>query len=195
MTETAPKPDSIFMLKAVRIAFPVLFVAEQFQGEGGFSYSATFLIEPGSANDKTVRDAIAQAAKKWEKKTDEVMKAIQGQSMKFCYIDGNTKAYDGYAGKWALAAKRPQDSGKPKVLDKNKDVELTAEDGRIYGGCYVNAKCQIWAQVKGKGAPGMRCSLIAVQFYSDGESFGGAPPADGSGFESVESADDANEFA
>lgn len=195
MSETTPKPDSVIMLKGVRIAFPVLFVAEQFQGEGSFSYSATFLIEPGSENDKTVRNAIKKAAEKWEKKSEEVMKSIVGQSMKFCYINGDTKAYDGFPGKWALAAKRPQDSGKPKVLSKNPNVELTAEDGVIYGGCYVNAKVQLWAQVKGKGAPGMRCSLIAVQFFADGESFGGAPPADGSGFESVESEDEANEFA
>lgn len=180
------KIDSVIMIKQVRLSFPDLFQAVQFEGKGPFSYRASFLIEKDSVNDKMIQAAIQKAATaKWEKKAPDIMKTIVGQSQKFCYVDGDTKAYDGYAGKMALTSSRPQDSGKPKIIDKNPEVELTAEDGRIYGGCYVNAKVQFWAQDNSFGKA-IRCSLIAVQFVADGESFGGAPPANADGFESVE---------
>jgi hypothetical protein len=166
------------------LAFPDLFEAKQFQGEGSFNYSATFLIEPGSVNDKTIRAAIQKAAETgWLKKAAETLESIKTQSMKYAYVDGNTKNYDGYQGKWALSAKRPKDSGPPKVVDLDPSVTIGAEEGRVYGGCYVNAKVQLWAQVKGKGAPGMRCSLVSVQFKADGDSFGGAPVSNTEGFE------------
>lgn len=190
MSENKPKVDSTVMLRNVRLSFPDLFEAKQYEGKGDFSYGAAFLVEPGSANDKAIRAAIEKAAKaKWGEKTAAIMKTIEGQSQKYCYVDGDTKAYDGYAGKWALSTKRPQDAGRPKVIDKDLR-ELTVEEGRPYGGCYVNAKVQFWAQDNQWGK-GIRCTLIAVQFVADGESFGGAPQATTEGFESVETdADD-----
>ena len=187
---TDAKVDTSFMLRNVRLSFPTLFVAEQFDGQGAFNYSASFLIDPGSPNDKAIRAAIKKAAEAaWKDKAAAILKSIDGQSMKYCYLDGNTKNYDGYEGKWVLSAKRPQDSGRPKVIDKDLS-EISPEEGRPYGGCFVNAKVQVWGQYKGKGAPGMRCSLIAVQFVADGESFGGAPPATADGFDSVEAEED-----
>jgi hypothetical protein len=175
------------MLKAVRIAFPDIFTAVQFQGAGPYNYRATALIVPGSANDKIVHAAIEKAGSaKWEKKWPEVKKDIEGQSAKWCYMDGNKKAYDGYANMLALTMSRPKESGPVLVLDRNPAVKLTAEDGRIYGGCYANIKAQAWAQ-SNDFAKGIRCSLITVQFFSDGESFGGAPQATADGFEVVES--------
>lgn len=186
MSEDKPKVDAVFMLKGVRLSFPDLFTAVQYEGRGPFNYRATVLIEPGSANDKIVQAAIVKAAHaKWDKKAPEILKTIVGQSQKYCYINGDQKAYDGYAGMMALTSGRPQESGPPLVLDKNPEVKLTAEDGRIYGGCYVNFKGQIWAQ-DNKFGKAMRCSLIAVQFMADGESFGGAPQANADGFETVE---------
>lgn len=183
---TDVKVDTVFMLKHVRLSFADLFTAVQYEGKGPFSYRATFLLEPGSVNDKTVQAAIQKAANaKWDKKAPEILKTIVGQSQKYCYISGDQKAYDGYAGKMALTSSRPQESGKPAVKDKNPEVDLTAEDGRIYSGCYVNMKGQVWCQ-DNKFGKAVRCSLIAVQFVADGESFGGAPPANADGFESVE---------
>jgi hypothetical protein len=181
-----PKITNELMLKGVRISFPDIFVAKQYEGAGPFSYRASFLITPGSENDKMIKAQIQKTAQtKWEKKAAEVLKTIEGQSQKFCYVDGDTKAYDGYAGMWALTTSRPQESGAPLVLDKNPAVKLTAEDGRIYGGCFVNAKVQLWAQ-DNKFGKGVRGTLIAVQFVADGESFGGTPPASADGFETVE---------
>lgn len=192
MSETTKDIGNAVMLKAVRISFPDVFTATQYDGKGPFNYRASFLIVPGSENDKKVQAEIARVAKeKWEKKAEAILSSIVGQSQKYCYVNGDTKAYDGYAGMMALSASRPAEAGAVLVLGKNKDVILTAADGKIYGGCYVNAKVQIWCQDNQYGK-GVRSSLIAIQFASDGDSFGGSPPATSDGFETTE--DDADEF-
>ena len=177
--------DRTVILNNVRLAFPDLFEAKQFEGAGKFKYGATFLIEPGSENDKKIRAAIAKAAAdKWPKDTDKILRTIEGQNQKFCYLDGNTKEYDGFEGKMALSAKRDQESGMPKIIDRDMS-ELTSISGKPYAGCYVNAKVQLWAQDNQWGK-GMRATLVTVQFVRDGDAFSGSGPADAEGFESVE---------
>ncbi|CAN0502063.1 unnamed protein product, partial [Phaeothamnion confervicola] len=68
-------------------------------------------------------------------------------------------------------------SGRPLVIDGQKNP-LVEEDGKPYGGCYVNATVEIYAQ-KGENA-GIRCGLLAVQFARDGDAFtaGSKPSAD-----------------
>ena len=49
------------------------------------------------------------------------------------------------------------------------------EDGRPYGGCYVNATVRLWAQdgVKNpKWGKRVNAQLRAVQFWAEGEPFG-----------------------
>ena len=188
MSETTSIKDDSIMLNNVRLSFPDLFQAVQYEGAGPFSYKASFLIVPGSDNDKKIRAAIERAGTaKWAAKASAIVKQAEAQgSGKFCYIDGNTKAYDGYEGTMALAASRPQDAGAPKIIDRDLSVTLTAADGRPYGGCYVNAKIAVWAQ-DNKFGKAIRATLIAVQFVKDGDSFGGTGPANADGFESVES--------
>jgi hypothetical protein len=180
-------PESVVMLRGVRLAFPDLYVARQFDGKGPFSYKATFLIIPGSDNDKAVKAAITNAcATKWGAKATALASQLQAQgSQKYCYLSGDLKDYDGFAGMMALATSRSQDAGAPKVIDRDPTVELTAADGRPYGGCYVNAKISIYAQ-DNKFGHGVRATLMTVQFAKDGDSFGGAPPANAEGFETVE---------
>lgn len=169
------------MLKAVRIAFPDLFVAKQFEGAGPFAYSATFLVDPTSANHKVVQDAILSVATEaWKDKAKTIIESIKGNSQKCCYYSGDLKDYDGFAGNYALSAKRKEKDGHPKVID-GKMNELAAADGKPYGGCYVHAKVDIWAQDNEYGK-GIRCTLIAVQFHKDGEAFSATGPATIEGF-------------
>lgn len=161
------------MLKNVRLSFPDLFEAKDYQDNKKFRYSATFLVEPGSANDKALQAAIKEAAaEKFEKKAGQI-EAWRQNPQKFCYTPGELKEYDGYAGKMALSAHRYATQGRPGVFDSKgvggKPNALTAEDGRPYAGCYVNGKVEIWAQ-DGKNA-GIRCTLISVQFAADGDAF------------------------
>ncbi len=169
-------------LKNVRLAFPVLYVPQEFlSGDGKPRYSATFLVAPDSDNDKLIRQTIIEAIKESfpdAKKAEQFSKSVVGQSQKYCYQDGDAKSFDGFEGNWFLASHRQAKDGPPAVVDTNPKVLLAENSGRVYAGCYVNAKVDIYVQTKGN--PGVRCGLLAVQFAKDGDAFaGGVASADG----------------
>jgi len=161
-------------LKSVRLAFPDLFEAVPFEEGAAPRYSATFLIEPGSENDKAVQAALeAVAQEAWPKDWQSKLEQFRGNSNKFCYVKGNPE-YDGFTGMMALSSHRRVEDRAPTVLGRNKEA-LTAKDGIVYGGCYVYANVDIWAQTK--TYPGLRCSLLGVQFEKDGDAFSGVRPS------------------
>lgn len=178
-------------LANVRLSFPDLFEAVQFQGSGPFNYRAQLLVEPGSDNDKAIKAAIDAVAKaKWAAKAPAVLKAANA-TQKICYIDGNTKEYDGYADKMALSTTRDQGKGRPMIIDRDKSP-LTAADGKPYAGCYVNASIEFWAQDNQYGKT-VRCTLLGVQFFKEGDAFGGGSAPSEEDFEDLgvtETADD-----
>ncbi len=112
----------------------------------------------------------ALAKEKWAGKAEANLKAAAANPQKYCYVDGDTKEYDGYEGMWALSATRAEDKGAPLVLDKDK-TKLLKGSARIYAGCLVNAKVEFWMQDNdfGKAA---RCTLLGVQFAKDAPAFG-----------------------
>jgi hypothetical protein len=180
------------VLKNVRLAFPDLWVAVQYQGKGAYRYGATFLVEPGSPNDMAIRKAINEAAaESFGSKAGAIVKSIEGNSNKFCYQDGNAKDYDGFEDMMYLASHRGEKQGAPLVIDTNKQP-LAANAGKPYAGCYVNASVDIYAQ-KGENQ-GIRASLLAVQFFKDGDAFAGsrANPDD---FEDLSEGADSEDFA
>ena len=164
----------------VRLSFPDLFEATQFDGQGDYKYGATFLVDPGSAADKAIRAKIdAVAAAKWGAKAPAIVKAqyAKNSSQSFCYYTGDTKAYDGYEGKMALSCKRDVSKGRPGVYDVDRSP-LQPEDGKPYAGCYVNATVEFWAQDNQFGKT-VRCTLVGVQFASDGDAFSaGSKPSE-----------------
>lgn len=177
-------------LNNVRLAFPDLFEAVQYDGKGPFRYNATFLIVPGSANDVAIRAGIQEVAnEKFGAKAASFLKQWEGNSQKFCYLDGNLKEYDGYEGMMYLSAHRRQNDGPPTILDrrpKNDDGSpnlLTAASGKPYAGCYVNASVEIYAQDKDN--PGIRCGFTGVQFASDGDAFSGGKAASADEYEDL----------
>ncbi|MGG2044861.1 ssDNA-binding protein [Burkholderia gladioli] len=195
-------------LANVRIAFiDNLRTAAEFKaGDGKFRYSATFLIEKGSANDKAIEAAIKEVAVEgWGKKADVQLESLRPQKNAFCYQNGDLKDYDGFEGHMFIAAHRKRDDGRPLLLDNVIDPEtekiarlvdangdwLPGKEGRIYAGCYVNATIDIYAQTKGD--PGIRCGLQGVQFHAGGDSFSGASRGNEDDFEAaapVEAEDD-----
>lgn len=169
----------------VRLSFPDLFEATQFDGKGPFSFGAQLLVEPKSANDKAINAAIDRAAKdKWGAKASAILTAAKANPQKICYVNGDLKDYDGYAGMWALSAKRAQDKGRPGVYGRDK-APLTAEDGIVYAGCYVNCTVEFWAQDNAFGKA-VRCTLVGVQFAADGDAFSAGSKADPDDFESLD---------
>lgn len=176
-------------LQNVRLSFPDLFEAGEYEGKR--KYGASFLIDPGSANEKTVRAALGSVAKEaFKDKGAAILKAaIAGGNQKCCFWDGNTKAYDGYEGMLVLTAKRDEDKGRPLVIDQAKNP-LAAADGKPYAGCFVDGIVELWAQDNKYGKT-VRATLLGVQFRADGDAFGsGSQVADVDDFDDLGTSDD-----
>jgi hypothetical protein len=187
---------TIVQLKHVRIAFiDNLFEPAQYEGQGDFRHSATFIVEPGSANDKAIQHAIQMEANAlWGKKAEAFLEDMRTNKNKFSYIknkkDKTGEVYEGFEDRYALSAIRKAKDQAPAFLHNVKDPEtgkpkrLTGKEGIIYAGCYVNAKVEMWAQ--GGTYSGMRCGLLGVQFDAPGDSFGGASRPSDDGFDAVD---------
>ncbi|CDM90227.1 DUF2815 family protein [Xenorhabdus bovienii] len=170
----------------VRLAFPDLFEAKDYEGDGNYKFKATFLIS------KERKELIAEieaaikkiAVEKWGATADSILKTIRGNNMRFNFRDGDEKPdYDGYAGCMFISA---SNKARPLVVDRDRSP-LTTQDGKPYAGCYVNATISIFAyDKKGKG---IGASLSGVQFYRDGDAFAGG------GVASVDEFDDLSEGA
>ena len=178
-------------LTDVRLSFPDLYEPVEYQkGDGKFRYNASFLVVPGSENDKKIKAAILKEAKEtYGPKADKLLASFVGQSLKYCYLDGDLKEYDGYASMMALSSHRRQNDGPPGVFGNvidpqtGKVVVLTPASGKPYAGCYVNATVEIYAQ-DGENK-GIRCGLVGVQYFRDGDAFSGSKPASADDFEAV----------
>lgn len=173
-------------LNNVRLAFPQVFEAKAFQGEGAEMYSATFLIDPktkeGKAIIKELEDEMVRIAKdKWGAKADGVMKAMKNAD-KTCLHNGDVKdGYDGFEGMMYVSARNKT---RPLVLNRDK-TPLSAQDGIPYAGCYVNTSVNLWAQDNGFGKR-INAGLRGIQFLRDGDAFAGAAPASEDEFDSVD---------
>lgn len=175
-------------LKSNRLSFPGLFKAEAFKPGDDPKFKATFLNPRGSDQDKAIQAAILETAKAaWGKDAEKILNQIRNNPNKFCYQNGDNKAYDGYEGMMALTAKS---TTRPLVIGRNKEP-LSEEDGVIYAGCYVNAKVSFFAyDSSGKG---ISCSLGGVQFVRKGDAFGGGRPASEDDFDDLGEGADADD--
>ena len=175
----------IVKLNNVRLCFPQLFEALTINGEGKPAFSAAFLIDPKDPQLEVLNKAIEAVAKeKWGAKSDAMLKTIRAAD-KTCLHSGDLKAnYDGFEGMMYVSARNAL---RPLVVDVNK-APLTAEDGKPYAGCYVNASVELWTQDNNYGKR-VNATLRGVQFYKDGESFAGGGVASDDDFDDL-TADD-----
>lgn len=94
--------------------------------------------------------------------------------------DGDLEEWDGYEGHWYVSAGAPL-TEKPLVLTNRKDGDnkwIEAEPGgksSPFSGAYGNGTLEIWAQDNEHGKR-MNAKVKAVQYYADGEPFGGNGP-------------------
>lgn len=173
------------MLKDVRLSFPDLFEPTSQDG-GPLKYGAVLLFDPLGENDKALRATMKQVAiDKWGAKGEQTLKAAlaTNNNQRVCLYSGDTKEYDGYAGMMCLTAKRSATDGAPAVIDRDR-TPLSSTAGRPYAGCYVNAQVDIWAQDNKHGKT-LRATLLAVQFYRDGDAFSAVQSADVDEFEDL----------
>ncbi len=163
-------------LDNVRLSYPNLFQAKAMEGSKP-KFSATLLL-----NKKTHAKEIAQLEKMIERAALEKF----GKKVVLKNVplhDGNEKEdKEGYGDEvMYLVAKS---DSRPAVVDQKKQP-LTDQDGKIYGGCYVNAFVEVFAYKHPTGGNGVSCGLKAVQFFRDGESFGAGPVDTDAVFEEV----------
>ena len=203
-------------LQKVRLSFPDLFKAVEFKtGDGKPRFNASFLVEPGSDNDKKIKAAIAaEALEAFGAKGPKIVAGFEGQSNKYCYLDGDTKEYDGYEGMMCLTSHSKvapgvfthrthegqvcylNEQGATFQLDKFGKLQPVEVDFKVtvpYAGCYVNATVEIWGQ-KGENT-GMRCSVTGVQFAEDGDAFSGGSAASPDEFEDLGAGSDADDLS
>ena len=177
------------VLKNVRLSFPNLFVAtvpKDYPTQKPV-YSARFTFDKDSDNHKKLEEAIKTVATEMFKdKGAKKLAEFRPNKMKFPIKDGDDSEKDYLKGKMTLTAKRQASLGRPLVINSDK-TPLTADDDKMYGGAWVNASVEIWAQ--GSPNDGIRCQLLAVQFYKDGDRLGGAAPTDAD-FEEIVIEDD-----
>lgn len=165
------------MLTDVRISFPQLFTAKAVNNQGDPRFSACFMFDPKSENAKQMATAIeAVANEKWGAKAKGILgELIAKDRVAYKAYEKKSESgdvYNGFAGTHHVNA---SNKTRPLCLDKNK-APITAEDGKLYGGCYVNASIELWTQDNEFGKR-INATLRGVQFVRDGEAFSGGAAA------------------
>ena len=178
----------MLMLKNVRISYPDLFVKKAYM-DGTPKYSASFLIEKGSEQEKAVKAEIMKVAKnEFGEHAENILKKTQKTDRRLLK-DGNDKTNDngevaeGYEDMLYI---KGSNKGTIRVVNRDRS-ELFDDTGIIYSGCYVNVQLDVWAQNNDFGKF-INCKLLAVQYWAEGERLGGSAgdAADIDAFESGE---------
>lgn len=153
------------ILSNVRLSFNSLFEPEDFDGDENFSYNAKVIIPKDSEADRLLMEAFEAAAEEafGKAKYKGILDKIRDDKAQFAYHE-----YD--EGNMVLATKRKAKAGPPVVVDRDR-TRLTADDNKVYAGCYVNLAVRPWA-MQGKGKYWVRAALEGCQFVEDGEAFG-----------------------
>jgi hypothetical protein len=173
----------MLMLKNVTILYPNLFTAREYQGDGRFNYDAEFILTPAQAAEveKEMRKICAETAPSDKKLYDRT--AAEGKSpMK----SGDLSKTDAAAGGFILKSKASTKRPRPLVLDRDKSA--ITDESKIYSGCLVNAKINLWYCKMAGTTPVNRlcCDLLAVQFIADGPRIGSAAAVNADDFDALE---------
>lgn len=177
--------SEIIQLSNVRLSFPTLVTPRAAVEGGVLKYSADFLLDPADMQPFMQQAGVISQAK-WGEHAGNVLQMIQGDRKLRCFgqgserIDKKTfKPYVGYEGKAYISANTDKPvvmvdaTGKP--IDTANTMASQAAARKLYGGCYVNAAVRPWVQ-DNKHGRAIRCELIAIQFFKDGEAFGLGEP-------------------
>ena len=185
--------NKTIVLKNVRIAFiDNLFTPGQFQGEGKLRYSFKVPIEPESANDKLIDEAMVEVAiAKWEKAGAAVLadlvKRERTAYIKKEYCNQKSKEpHNGFVGTYYLSPTADPSKGQRVLTVDKKLNSVTQADGVIYAGCRCDVKVSMWAQDDRKWGQRINCQALVVQFRADDDAFGGGAPATVAGMEALE---------
>jgi len=154
------------VLTNVRLSFPAIFTARAFNDDQEAKFSAVFLVP------KTDKRLLADVTKAIDAIILEQWKGKKPSGLKICMRDGEEKSdVDGYGDEVMFLS--ASSKKRIPIVDRDRSP-LGEEDGKIYGGCYVNASVKLWAQ-DNKWGKRVNAQLLAVQFVKDGAPFGEKP--------------------
>jgi hypothetical protein len=178
--------ENIVKLNNVRLAFAELFQAKAVNPGDKPKFSCTLLLPPNHPDVAKVNAAIrAVATAKWGAKANDILTQLVAGN-RVCLANGNAKAnYDGFPGNYYINTRSDR---APLVIDADRSP-LTQASGRPYSGCYVNAQIAVWAQDNQYGKR-INAQIRGVQFYRDGDAFGGGGVAAVDDFDTVDDSAD-----
>jgi hypothetical protein len=167
------------LIKNARLSFPNLFKPAAFDASQDPKYSATFILQADDPQVAALQETIKQVvADKW-KRTPPGLKVF--------LRNGSEKAHVGGFGDGVVFF-GASNAVRPTVIDR-QGRPLVEADGKPYAGCYVNVRIDVWAQDNQYGKR-VNASLSGVQFFRDGDAFGGGRPARADEFETYEEEED-----
>ena len=171
------------ILKNVRCSFPQLYKSE-IKNDQTFDPGITVLLK-SPEHDTAVKQL--QASIREAVESNPKLKKQPPKGDKVCLKDSASDSWrDEFAGHDFMikaGCKQP-----PVVLHKNME-RMTEADNKIYSGCLVNIKVEIWGQANQYGRR-VNAKLLAVQFAGDGESFDGSYVSEETAAEGFGSLDD-----
>lgn len=194
----------IVFLQNARLSFPDLWEAKAMEANQTPRFGADFIIgddtkvlavgnDGGKSETTMAKVLLAVANETWKSKGDKMLKALEPS--KKCLRDGDARttkegdAYEGYEGRYYVTAKNKT---RPTIIDRDR-TPLTAEDGKPYSGCYVNAKIDVYGLADPK-RKGVHAALLGVQFAKDGDAFGGGQVASADDFDELEMDDEVSDL-
>jgi hypothetical protein len=160
--------EDLILIKNVRASYPHLWKEEEKNGN----------VYPRSVNLVLSKKENLEVLKKLKARVEEVKKGTKGMESaltrdpsRVCLKPADPEALgDQYAeGMFSLKA-NVQKNQKVYVLHQNGQRCEDEEQDRIYAGCRVNAKVDIWPQDNAHGKR-INCKLVAIQFAGDDKPF------------------------
>ena len=183
MSNQNQKDPAVVLIRNVRLSYPWLHKPQQGKNQDGtpngkYQYAAVFLLDKVK-NAEDIKKLTAAALHVKQLKWNGKPVNLTGKSIR----DGGEKeATEGYGPNVVFISAR--NDTKPGIVDGRLN-ELSAETGKPYAGCYVNATVRAWAQDNSNGKR-INWSLRNVQFVRDGEPFGEKRVAASEEFEVIE---------
>jgi hypothetical protein len=168
---------TIIMLKNLMLAFPALAEPQSF-GEGEPAYGAKFPIQPNSAQQKLLDDAMmAEAKEAWKDKAESVLEMLKEDGKvaftKKVYRSKKTgEPYQGFEGAHYLSTRNAKTQ--PSVFNEYGDALTSKGDieRQAFSGAIVNASVEVWAQ-DNKWGRRINCTLRGIMLTGEGSNIGG----------------------
>lgn len=156
-------------------------------------FNCALILPPNNKQVAEIKEAQKELVLGFDWKGDEKPADIYKRLEKKDFLalhDGNDKAkWAGFPGNMFLS---PNADTRPTVVDRDRSP-LVEKDGKIYSGCYVNAKIELWVQDNNWGQR-VNATLLGIQFVKDGDAFGaGAPPANPDDFPDLDAGEGAED--